>query len=100
MLEFVHDAAAVGAASSTKHRIEGDSTKDVVTQLDAVGHKPLSMIVPCHRVVGKDGKLTGYAGELDRKTIPAGTGGTSRGEGCETVLSFGLTFLAPGASTG
>jgi methylated-DNA-[protein]-cysteine S-methyltransferase len=33
----------------------------------AVGSNPLSMIVPCHRVVGKDGKLTGYAGGLERK---------------------------------
>ena len=33
----------------------------------AVGHNPLSVIVPCHRVVGKDGKLTGYAGGLARK---------------------------------
>lgn len=33
----------------------------------AVGHNPLSIIVPCHRVVGKDGKLTGYAGGLSRK---------------------------------
>jgi len=33
----------------------------------AVGHNPLSIVVPCHRVVGKDGKLTGYAGGLKRK---------------------------------
>ena len=33
----------------------------------AVGHNPLSVIVPCHRVVGKDGQLTGYAGGLERK---------------------------------
>ena len=33
----------------------------------AVGHNPLCVIVPCHRVVGKDGKLTGYAGGLERK---------------------------------
>jgi methylated-DNA-[protein]-cysteine S-methyltransferase len=33
----------------------------------AVGHNPLSIIVACHRVVGKDGKLTGYAGGLERK---------------------------------
>jgi methylated-DNA-[protein]-cysteine S-methyltransferase len=33
----------------------------------AVGHNPLSIIVPCHRVVGADGSLTGYAGGLDRK---------------------------------
>ena len=33
----------------------------------AVGHNPVSIIIPCHRVVGKDGSLTGYAGGLDRK---------------------------------
>lgn len=33
----------------------------------AVGHNEISIIVPCHRVVGKDGNLTGYAGGLDRK---------------------------------
>jgi len=33
----------------------------------AVGSNPLAVIVPCHRVVGKDGKLVGYAGGLERK---------------------------------
>jgi len=33
----------------------------------AVGRNPLSVIVPCHRVVGSDGSLTGYAGGVDRK---------------------------------
>jgi methylated-DNA-[protein]-cysteine S-methyltransferase len=33
----------------------------------AVGHNPLSIIVPCHRVLGADGSLTGYAGGLERK---------------------------------
>lgn len=33
----------------------------------AVGRNPLSIIVACHRVVGRDGRLTGYAGGLDRK---------------------------------
>ena len=33
----------------------------------AVGHNPVSIIVPCHRVVGADGSLTGYAGGLERK---------------------------------
>lgn len=33
----------------------------------AVGHNPISVIVPCHRVVGADGSLTGYAGGVDRK---------------------------------
>lgn len=34
----------------------------------AVGHNPISIIIPCHRVVGADGDLTGYAGGLDAKT--------------------------------
>ena len=33
----------------------------------AVGHNPISIIVPCHRVVGSDGSLTDYAGGLDKK---------------------------------
>jgi methylated-DNA-[protein]-cysteine S-methyltransferase len=33
----------------------------------AVGHNPLSILVPCHRIVGRNGKLTGYAGGLPRK---------------------------------
>ena len=35
----------------------------------AVGHSNLSIIVPCHRVVGSDGSLTGYAGGIERKTF-------------------------------
>ena len=33
----------------------------------AVGHNPISIIIPCHRVVGADGSLTGYAGGLNKK---------------------------------
>ena len=33
----------------------------------AVGHNPISILVPCHRVVGLGGSLTGYAGGLERK---------------------------------
>ena len=33
----------------------------------AVGHNPISIIIPCHRVVGSSGSLTGYAGGIDRK---------------------------------
>ena len=33
----------------------------------AVGRNPLTILVPCHRVMGKDGQLTGYASGLDRK---------------------------------
>lgn len=34
----------------------------------AIGRNPISIIVPCHRVIGADGTLTGYAGGLDRKS--------------------------------
>ena len=33
----------------------------------AIGRNPIGVVVPCHRVVGADGSLTGYAGGLDRK---------------------------------
>ena len=33
----------------------------------AIGRNPLGIFIPCHRVVGKDGSLTGYAGGLDKK---------------------------------
>ncbi len=34
----------------------------------AVGRNPIAIVVPCHRIIGADGSLTGYAGGLDRKT--------------------------------
>jgi methylated-DNA-[protein]-cysteine S-methyltransferase len=33
----------------------------------AVGHNPIAIVIPCHRVVGAKGQLTGYAGGLERK---------------------------------
>jgi len=33
----------------------------------AVGHNPVSIVIPCHRVMGADGSLTGYAGGIDKK---------------------------------
>jgi methylated-DNA-[protein]-cysteine S-methyltransferase len=57
----------------------GVTPKDVGA---AVGRNPLSIVIPCHRVVGKDGKLTGYAGGLARKRflldLEATAAGTSQ----------------------
>ena len=36
---------------------------------NAVGHNPISIIIPCHRVIGKNGSLTGYAGGIERKKM-------------------------------
>ncbi len=33
----------------------------------AVGHNPISIIIPCHRVIGTNGSLTGYAGGIEKK---------------------------------
>ncbi len=35
----------------------------------AVGKNPISIIIPCHRVIGKNGNLTGYAGGIDKKVF-------------------------------
>ena len=36
---------------------------------NAVGHNPISIIIPCHRVIGSNGNLTGYAGGIDKKVM-------------------------------
>lgn len=45
-------------------RLGGSSARAVG---GAVGHNPISIIIPCHRVLGADGRLTGYAGGLENK---------------------------------
>ncbi|WP_434309075.1 methylated-DNA--[protein]-cysteine S-methyltransferase [Hominifimenecus sp. rT4P-3] len=51
-------------------RIAGEFGRDHMSAQavgGAVGHNPISIIVPCHRVVGSNGSLTGYAGGIDKK---------------------------------
>lgn len=50
-------------------KIAGETGKNMSAQAigGAVGHNPISIIIPCHRVVGADGSLTGYAGGIDKK---------------------------------
>lgn len=57
-------------ALSTYGRIAGTVGRPSAVRAvgGAIGRNPISIIVPCHRVVGHDGSLTGYAGGLHRKT--------------------------------
>ena len=43
------------------------ATRGVRAVAAAIGRNPISVVIPCHRVIGANGKLTGYAGGLDRK---------------------------------
>ena len=57
--ELAHNMAALmGRASMSAQAIGG-----------AVGHNPISIIIPCHRVVGATGSLTGYAGGVAVKSL-------------------------------
>ena len=46
---------------------DGKSTFSAQAVGGAVGHNPISIIIPCHRVVGSNGSLTGYAGGIEKK---------------------------------
>ena len=50
-------------------RLEKQSGKKVAAQAvgGAVGHNPIAIVIPCHRVIGANGDPTGYAGGLDKK---------------------------------
>lgn len=49
--------------------LEAETGKRVSAQSvgGAIGHNPILILVPCHRVIGSDGSLTGYAGGIDKK---------------------------------
>lgn len=55
---------AIGEALARKRGAERMSAHAVG---GAVSHNPISILIPCHRVVGTDGSLTGYAGGMDKK---------------------------------
>ena len=47
--------------------MEGKKSMSAQAVGGAVGHNPISILIPCHRVMGANGSLTGYAGGLERK---------------------------------
>ena len=77
-------AAAIGSAAAVR-AVGG-----------AVGRNPVSVIVPCHRVIGRDGTLTGYAGGIDRKRALLaleGVGAGAASAGPDTTNAAGAQGL-------
>lgn len=56
-----------GAIASTIARQKGLARMSAQAIGGAVGHNPISVLIPCHRVLGADGSLTGYAGGTEKK---------------------------------
>lgn len=66
-------ACAVGKAAEKACAVGKAADKACAARMSAqavggaVGHNPISIVIPCHRVIGSDGSLTGYAAGLDVK---------------------------------
>jgi methylated-DNA-[protein]-cysteine S-methyltransferase len=58
----------------------------------ANGRNPIAVVIPCHRVIGADGSLTGYGGGLDRKRLLLAHEREVAGERPETALVAGRLF--------
>lgn len=56
-----------GDIAAALAREDGNEKMSAQAVGGAVGHNPISIIIPCHRVVGSNGSLTGYAGGIDKK---------------------------------
>lgn len=56
-----------GAIARTIAERRGISRMSAQAVGNAVGKNPIAIIIPCHRVIGSDGSMTGYAGGVDRK---------------------------------
>ncbi|MDD6199786.1 MAG: methylated-DNA--[protein]-cysteine S-methyltransferase [Firmicutes bacterium] len=61
------ETVTYGALAAELARRQGKERMSAQAAGGAVGHNPISIFIPCHRVVGADGSLTGYAGGVERK---------------------------------
>ncbi|WP_436862497.1 methylated-DNA--[protein]-cysteine S-methyltransferase [Staphylococcus caeli] len=68
LLEIPHgETVTYGYLAEKVGALRGKSKMSSQAVGGAVGSNPISIIIPCHRVVGKDGSLTGYGGGIDAK---------------------------------
>lgn len=56
-----------GALAKTVAKKMGKKSMSAQAVGGAVGHNPISILIPCHRVIGSDGSMTGYAGGIEKK---------------------------------
>ena len=61
------EVMSYGEVAREAARLLGKATYSARAAGVAVGHNPISIVIPCHRVIGANGSLTGYAGGLERK---------------------------------
>lgn len=61
------ETTTYGAIAKKLAPMLGRETMSAQAVGGAVAHNPISVIIPCHRVLGSDGSLTGYAGGIDKK---------------------------------
>ena len=61
------ETTTYGEIGSKVAAAQGKETMSAQAVGGAVGHNPISIIIPCHRVIGKNGQMTGYAGGIERK---------------------------------
>lgn len=61
------ETTTYGALAKRAAALLGRTSMSAQAAGGAVGHNKISLLIPCHRVVGRDHRLTGYAGGLERK---------------------------------
>ncbi|OJV64967.1 MAG: hypothetical protein BGO41_11785 [Clostridiales bacterium 38-18] len=61
------ETSTYGELASAAAQKLGKASMSAQAVGQAVGHNPISVVIPCHRILGKSGDLTGYAGGLDKK---------------------------------
>jgi methylated-DNA-[protein]-cysteine S-methyltransferase len=76
------EVTTYGAIAKQLADKQGSASMSAQAVGGAVGHNPISILIPCHRVVGASGSLTGYAGGIDKKKYLLDLEGRAQNQGC------------------